>query len=81
MKIRIELNGVLRRLAGAENIAVQLHEGATVSEALAALEIVVPTLVASMEATACAVGDELVPRHSPLNSGDILVLIPPVSGG
>ncbi|HET6655229.1 MAG TPA: MoaD/ThiS family protein [Gammaproteobacteria bacterium] len=30
---------------------------------------------------ACAVGDEIVVRNYPLQEGDTLVLLPPVSGG
>jgi molybdopterin converting factor small subunit len=81
MEIKIELNGVLCRLAGAQNLALLLPEGATVADALAAVEAQAPNAADRLEATACAIGAELVPRNSLLNNGDILVLIPPVSGG
>ena len=81
MDIVIELHGVLGRLAGAERAVVQLPAQATVADAIAALEVQVPDMAERLEMTACAVGDALVARSTPLIGDEILVLIPPVSGG
>lgn len=81
MQITIELNGVLCRLAGAETLSVELKDPATVADAFAAVEARLPDAADRLEATACAIGDELVPRNTLLAGAEVLVLIPPVSGG
>lgn len=81
MNIVVELNGVLSRLAGASSLQVNLGEGATVADAIAAVEARVPGAADRLEVTACAIGDALVARNALLDAGDVLVLIPPVSGG
>lgn len=81
MQISIEFHGVLRRLAGMDQTSLHVSDAAPVSEVITALENKLPTLSEILEVTACAVGDQLVHRHSPLSNGDRLILIPPVSGG
>lgn len=80
MKIFVELHGVLRRLAGAEQLPVEVPDGATVGEALNHLPGPAEFL-RRLENCACAMGDQLVSRSQSLAEGDALVLIPPVSGG
>ncbi|MGH8455421.1 MAG: MoaD/ThiS family protein [Stenotrophobium sp.] len=81
MDITVELHGVLCRLAGADEIKLELAETSTVADALAALEQRVPMLAERLPVTACAVGEEIVGRRHVLEEGVRLVLIPPVSGG
>ena len=79
--VQIELNGVLRRLAGAPSMELQLLAPATVADALSALEMRIPEAVERLEISVCAIGDALVARNTPLEGGEVLVVIPPVSGG
>jgi molybdopterin converting factor small subunit len=72
---------VLRRLAGADQLLLEMPADAAVADALSSLEQRIPDLGAVLEATACARGDQLVHRASRLAPGDTLALIPPVSGG
>ncbi|MGH8505512.1 MAG: MoaD/ThiS family protein [Stenotrophobium sp.] len=81
MQIQIELHGVLCRLAGAQRLTVPLPEPATVADVIAAVEARVPEMAERLEVTACAIDDTLVPRNTLLSGDEILVLIPPVSGG
>lgn len=81
MNITVELNGVLRRLAGAERMTLTLPDGATLDSALAQVEAQVPEAADVLAASACAMGAALVPRSSVLNDGDAVVLLPPISGG
>lgn len=81
VQINVEFHGVLRRLAGMDQTLLDVSNAALVSQVLTALENKLPNLSEMLEVTACAVGDELVHRHSSLSEGDCLVLIPPVSGG
>jgi len=81
MKTHVEFHGVLRRLAGADSIQIELPETATAADALKKVSNLSAELARRLENCACAVGDELVPRSQPLSEGATLVLIPPVSGG
>lgn len=80
MKTQIEFHGVLRRLAGADSLHLELPDDATAADAIKCLQGPAE-LVARLEHCACAIGDELVPRTRQLFDGATLVLIPPVSGG
>lgn len=81
MHVKVELNGVLCRLAGAQSLTVELNDSATVADAMAAVEQRVPNAADRLEVTAIAIGDELVHRNTLLMGDETLVLIPPVSGG
>lgn len=81
MKTLVEFHGVLRRLAGADSLQIELPEPATAADALSKIAELSAELAARLESCACAVGDELVSRSTILEDGSTLVLIPPVSGG
>lgn len=81
MRIDIGLHGVLLQLAGAESITLQLPDGADTQAALDQLAQLVPAMHARLAQTAVAIGDTLVSRNQLLSEGDVLALIPPVSGG
>ncbi len=76
MRVRVRLFAVLRERAGAEEVELELREGALVSDALTrvdALAAGVPVLM--------AVNRSYADGDTPLHAGDELALIPPVSGG
>lgn len=81
MQITVELNGVLCRLAGAQNLTIELNDSATVADAMEAVEKKLPNAADRLEVTAVAIGDSLVHRGMILEGDETLVLIPPVSGG
>lgn len=81
MQITVELNGVLCRLAGTQNLTIELNDPATVSDAMDAVEKRLPNAADRLEVTAIAIGDSLVHRNTVLEGDETLVLIPPVSGG
>ena len=81
MDLRIELYGVLQRLAGTRDLMVELPEGSTAADAMALLLPRSPELARRLPLCAVAVGDRIVPRDERLVDGATLVLIPPVSGG
>ncbi|MGH8541918.1 MAG: MoaD/ThiS family protein [Stenotrophobium sp.] len=81
MNIVIELHGVLCRLAGNDELSLELPQASIVADALAVLEQRLPTLAEHLPATACAIGEEIVGRQHVLEDDTRLVLIPPVSGG
>lgn len=66
----------LRERAGAEELELELPDGAVVRDALARLEGLVDGLPVVM-----AVNHEYAEADAPLHAGDEVALIPPVSGG
>jgi molybdopterin synthase catalytic subunit len=75
MKVKVRLFAGLRERAGSESVELELADGATVRDAIAAVPVAdgVPVVMAVNREVA---GDDVV-----LRPGDELALIPPVSGG
>jgi MoaE-MoaD fusion protein len=75
MRVTVRLFAVLRERAGSDRVELELADGATVRDAIAAMPVVagVPVVMAVNREVA---GDDAV-----LSPGDELALIPPVSGG
>src|SRR5688500_11274749 len=76
MTVRVRLFAMLRERAGADEIELELPEGARVADALARLEDLAGGLSLVM-----AVNREYAAPDARLTAGDELALIPPVSGG
>jgi len=75
MKVTVRLFAVLRERAGRESVELDLDDGATVRDAIAAVDVSegVPVVM--------AVNREVAAEDVVLAPGDELALIPPVSGG
>jgi molybdopterin synthase catalytic subunit len=76
MHIHVRLFAVLRERAGAEEIELELPDGASVNDALSELQHVTDGIRVVM-----AVNQEYADPGLELRPGDELALIPPVSGG
>jgi len=76
MQVRVRLFAGLRERAGAEQVELELPEGAAVRDALARLRAVTGGVPVVM-----AVNEEYADPEAVLHGGDELALIPPVSGG
>lgn len=76
MRVSVRLFAMLRQRAGRDALELDLPEGATVADALAAVEDLAGGLPLVL-----AVNREYAPAEQPLRPGDELALIPPVSGG
>ena len=76
MEVTVRLFGVLRERAGASQVTLELPDGARVSDALSELDGLADGLPLVM-----AVNREYAAEDTPLDPGDELALIPPVSGG
>ena len=81
MTIRVRLFAVLRDRAGASEVSLELPEGATVVGAKEALLERLPSLRDHVDRCGFALNFNYVRTDAPLNNGDELALIPPVSGG
>jgi molybdopterin synthase catalytic subunit/molybdopterin converting factor small subunit len=82
MTVRVRLFAILRERAGCESVEVELDEGATVADALAALAAL-PSLAGLLERmpVRMAVNRAYARPEEPLGLDDELALIPPISGG
>jgi MoaE-MoaD fusion protein len=82
MTVRVRLFAVLRQHAGRDSIDLQVAEGATVAEAMAALGRD-PALAGVLERVPVrmAVNRDYATPQTRLAPGDELALVPPVSGG
>jgi MoaE-MoaD fusion protein len=76
MEVTVRLFAMLRERAGASEVTVELPDGARVGDALAALGDLAEGMPLVM-----AVNREYASADAPLDPGDELALIPPVSGG
>ncbi len=76
MTVTVRLFAMLRERAGADEIELDLPDGARVADAIARLGDVAQGLPLVM-----AVNREYAPEDQVLDAGDELALIPPVSGG
>ncbi|HWE11583.1 MAG TPA: molybdenum cofactor biosynthesis protein MoaE [Solirubrobacteraceae bacterium] len=76
MNVTVRLFAGLRERAGADEVALELPEGARVGDALERMTAVIAGVPVVM-----AVNQEYAEREQSLAAGDELALIPPVSGG
>ncbi|MBI1885633.1 MAG: molybdopterin converting factor subunit 1 [Chloroflexi bacterium] len=81
MKAKVRLFARLSDLAGLRETEVELGEGLTVSELFAALAHTYPALAGYASSLMYAVNAEYVPSDHPVQDGDEVAFIPPVSGG
>jgi molybdopterin converting factor subunit 1 len=79
--VNIRLFASLREMIGEREITLALPEGATVRELHACIGEAYPLVKPFLPSIVCAVGEEYVPSTHPLREGDLVALIPPVSGG
>jgi molybdopterin converting factor subunit 1 len=81
MTIHVRLFAIVRERAGVAELDLPMGETATVADAVAALAAKHPALKDFLPRCALAVNQNYVPATTPLNEGDELAVIPPVSGG
>ena len=81
MRINVKLFAILRERAGTSEIALELSQGATISDATTMLAEKFPMLRPLLERAAFAVNQSYTKSDTKLSDGDELALIPPVSGG
>ena len=82
MRVVVRLFAVLRERSGRDSVELELEQGATVADALAALaelpELAQPLSRLSVQ---MAVNRDYASEQTQLHAGDELALIPPLSGG
>ncbi len=79
--VRIRLFAVQRELAGTRELSVELEEPATIADSWAALVSLHPALAPGGASVRFARNGAYAPAGEPLEAGDEVAMIPPVSGG
>ena len=80
MKVDILLYGIARDIIGGSKHEIELSNEATVGEAMKKLKSTFPDFQ-KLTSLVIAINDEYATDSDVINSGDTLILIPPVSGG
>ncbi len=81
MRVQVLFFGQLKEAAGRERDALELPEGARVSDLLRRYAEVSPALQSYYDVMAVALNQEYSEAEAALHDGDEVALIPPVSGG
>jgi len=81
MRVKVLFFGQLRELVGASEESVELPGGACVGDLISHYQKRVPRLGEFRPSLAVAVNQEYADAGAPLNGGDEVAFIPPVSGG
>lgn len=79
--LKIHCLGILQSQAGQALVEIDWPADSQINTALNSLIAQYPAVANELPRCACAIGDEIVPRSYQLQTGDELVLLPPVGGG
>ena len=80
IRIRIEAFGAVERQLP-QNLEIICKSQSTVSEVLNQVGQDYPEAFAMIERCACAMGEDIISRQTPLYADSTLVLLSPVAGG
>ncbi|MHC4415819.1 MAG: molybdopterin converting factor subunit 1 [Planctomycetota bacterium] len=81
MRCEVLLFAQVADAIGTDRLTVELADGASVDDALAALSREHEALAAMRDSLAVAVNERYCAPATLLQDGDVIALIPPVSGG
>jgi molybdopterin converting factor small subunit len=81
MRVSVRLGAGLSRFADAPLLSLDLHEGASVDDLLAALGADQPALSPALGSALPVLAGTQVEREQPLHAGDEVALLIPVAGG
>lgn len=81
MRITVQFFSQLKEIAGTEETAIDLHDGATVANLLARIYSATPALEKWDRNILVGAGVEFVERDYVLQPNDQVAIMPPVQGG
>ena len=81
MLVTVRLFARLREIAGATEVQVEVPSGSTVADTWAALSARYSELAGYATSVSCAVNEDYARMTAPLQEGDEVAFLPPVSGG
>ncbi|KAF1027527.1 MAG: hypothetical protein GAK29_00627 [Acinetobacter bereziniae] len=80
IEIKIECFGAIERLLPSD-LSLQTQSGMTISDVLDDLICRYPKAESLLDRCACAIGEDIIPRQTLLESDSTVVLLSPVAGG
>lgn len=80
IQIQIEAYGAVEKLLPS-NLMILTPIHTDIGAALTQLTALYPEAKTLIERCACAIGEDIVPRHTPIQQATTLVLLSPVAGG
>ncbi len=81
MKVKVKFFAILRERAGTGEIVKEIRDGSTIADLWEALKIDYPNLVPVAMRLLYAVNQDYVSGDYVLKEQDVVVFVPPVSGG
>ena len=81
MNVNVRVFAGLRQLVGDGNVSVTLPDGSTIAALRDRLAADYPPLDSMLATLVCAVDEETQPPEYVLHDGDLVDVIPPISGG
>ena len=81
IKVKVKLFSIYQEVFNTSELDLTVDQGTTVGDVLASLIEQKPQLAKWQEITRFGINLQFVESNVPLNDGDEVVLIPPVSGG
>jgi len=81
MTVRVQFYAQLREVVGADELELELPQGATVRQLLDEVYAQQPQLRAHDKSILVGAGLEFVDRNYKLNPGEEMAIMPPVQGG
>jgi len=81
MRVKVLYFGILREMAGTEQEALELNKPVRLADLYSQLQQRIPGLAAFGGSIALSINYEYAVLDTPLNEGDEVALLPPVSGG
>lgn len=81
MRVRLLLFAALREAVGTKAHLLELEDGATLGELLARAEAELPPVARYRRRLLVSLNEERVPLDTPVRDGDVVALLPPMSGG
>lgn len=81
MRVTVKLFALIREKAGTDSLALDLPDGADLSQVLEAMRHQQPGLEPYLDNLRFSLDMDFVEADTTLHEGDEVVLIPPVSGG
>ena len=81
MRVKVLFFAAAREAAGTSETALDVPEGCTVGALLERLGRDAPDVASVLAGCRAAVDEEFAPRSRPLGEGQVVAVLPPVSGG
>ncbi|MCH7618587.1 MAG: molybdopterin converting factor subunit 1 [Candidatus Marinimicrobia bacterium] len=81
MKVKLLLFASLKDIAGRRDLEMELDDGSTLQQVTEKLASLYPEIGRMQNSVRIAINQEFADENIPLNNGDEIAFLPPMSGG